>query len=127
MCLSKEEGDLQIFVKYQNHSKSPLILCFLIRSLLRQLCEWILSHICLQGKFFEHKYSFLKETASVVFKLQIQKAFFTHLKSFSSGLFCCICTLEYRRRHVQPPLKFYFSSQTLNNEKLGSDELRYRH
>lgn len=31
ICPSKEEGDLQIFVKYQNHSKSPFILYFLIR------------------------------------------------------------------------------------------------
>lgn len=70
MWLSEEEDDLQVFVRYQNHSKSPHVLCFLIRKSVFR-CEWILFHICLRGNFFEHKYSFLKETASIVFKLQI--------------------------------------------------------
>jgi len=55
----------------------------------------------LTGNFLEdNKYSSLKERASIVFKSEKQKAFFIHLERFPKGLFCCICTLQNRHRHV---------------------------
>lgn len=131
MCLGKEEGDLQISVKYQNHNKSPLILCFLIRkSMYGQLsCERMDFIVYLSARKLSWRQEVLlsEEKSFNCFQvINIESFFHTFKERFPRGLFCCICTLENRHRHVQWNLTFYFSSQTLNNEKLGSDELRHK-
>lgn len=57
--------------------------------------------------------------------INIENFFHTFKERFPRGLFFCIGELENRHRYVRSTLKFYFSFQTLNNEKFGTEELRY--